>query len=131
MTRLQRAELYLALVLTLVLAFAFANLRVPVASAAASDSCPQVPTISSLQTCVTHAASVELITNQGVAKSLLAKLGASQAALDRGQPDVAANIVRAFMLETQAQRGKYIDTEQADHMLMHAAMVIQALGSSR
>ena len=131
MTRVQRAGVYLALVLTLVLTFTFANLRVLVASAATSDSCPQAPTISSLQTCVTHATSVGLITKQGVAKSLLAKLGAAQAALDRGQPDVAANILRAFILEIQAQRGKFINTEHADDLLMHATRVIQSLESSR
>lgn len=105
-------------------------LRAPTASAQASDSCPHEATITSLQTCVQHAADAGFIDNQSVANSLLAKLDAAQAALTRGQPAVAVNLVQEFSLEVRAQRGIHIEAEHADHMLMHAEMVIAALEGS-
>ncbi len=128
MTRLHRTGLYA--VLALAVALAFIGLRVPAASAQASDGCPHEPTISSLQTCVEHAATAGFITNQGVSQSLLAKLNAAAAADDRGQPDVAAQMVLAFSREVEAQRGKHIQAAHADEMLMHAESVIAALGGS-
>lgn len=126
MTRFQRAGVYV--VLAFVVALAFSGLRVPAASAQGSDSCPHEPTISSLQTCVEHAATAGFITNQGVAQSLLAKLHAAEAADDRRQPDVAAHMVQAFSREVEAQRGTHIQAAHADEMLMHAESVIAALG---
>jgi len=62
-----------------------------------------------------------------VANSLLAKLDAAQAAVDRGQTSVAINKLQAFINEVQAQAGKHIDSMHAQHMVMHAQLVIQAL----
>jgi hypothetical protein len=70
------------------------------------------------------------IDNQGVARSLLAKLDAAAAAAERGQPMVAVQAVQAFANEVTAQAGKHIEAEHADHMLTHAQVVIQALGGS-
>jgi competence protein ComGC len=85
-------------------------------------------TIESLHHCVMHAYDMGHITNKGVANSLLAKLDAAQAALDRGQPGVAVNLLHAFINEVNAQAGKHIVTEHAIHLVGHARNVITALG---
>jgi hypothetical protein len=97
------------------------------ARAQANVVCVHEPTISSLRACVQHAADEGFIDNQGVTNSLLAKLDAAQAALDRGQTGVAINLLNAFIHEVQAQAGKHIQQEHAQHLVMHAQLVIQAL----
>lgn len=92
------------------------------------DACPQHDaTVQALRECVMHAAAEGHITNAGVTQSLLAKLDAAQAALDRGQSNVALNQLRAFIREVQAQSGKYILAEHAAHLVEHAQQVIQVL----
>jgi len=98
------------------------------ARAQAMDECPHEATIQSLRTCVQHAAEHGHINNQGVTRSLLAKLKAAQAAQDRGQSEVAVNLLEAFVREVRAQANKHILQEHAEHLLMHAQAVIQALG---
>jgi len=95
--------------------------------AQAGDECPLVPTITSLIACVQHAAETGDIDNQGVANSLLVKLDAAQAAFERGQSSVAIHQLEAFIHEVQAQAGKHIDATHAEHMIMHAQAVIDAL----
>jgi hypothetical protein len=85
-------------------------------------------TITSLHHCVMHASEMGHITNKGVANSLLAKLDAAQAALDRGQSGVAVNLLRAFTNEVNAQAGKHVVAEHAIHLVDHARNVIEALG---
>jgi len=97
------------------------------ARAQTSDECVHAPTISSLRTCVQHAADEGFIDNQGVTNSLLAELDAAQAALDHGQTGAAINLLNAFIHEVQAQAGKHIDSMHAQHLVLHAQMVIQAL----
>ncbi len=99
------------------------------ARAQTSDDCVHAPTILSLRTCVQHAADQGFIDNQGVTNSLLAKLDVAQAAQDRGQTGTAINLLNAFIHEVQAQAGKHIDQTHAQHMVMHAQMVIQSLGN--
>jgi hypothetical protein len=96
----------------------------------ASDEhgCAHDPTVQSLRDCVVHAAHAGHIDNQGITRSLLAKLDAAQAALDRGQPAVAVNNLNAFVRAVQAQAGKHIAAEHAAHLVMHAQEVIDALG---
>ena len=94
----------------------------------ASGECEHhAATIESLRDCVEHASMMGHIDNTGVANSLLAKLSAAQAAVDRGQPGVAVNILEALISEVQAQSGEHIDAEHAEHMEMHAEHVIDAL----
>ena len=90
------------------------------------EGCMQ-PTIQGLTLCVQHCAAQGLITNQGVTQSLLTKLDAAQAAQDRGQPEVAVNLLEAFVHEVEAQSGKHIAPEHAQHMVMHAEIVIEGL----
>ena len=78
--------------------------------------------------CVEQCASQGLITSQGVANSLLAKLNAAQATQDQGRSSVAISDLQACIHEVQAQAGKHIDAKHAQDMLMHAQSVIQALG---
>ena len=91
------------------------------------DDCSHKATIQSLRTCVQHAADHNHIDNRGVARSLIAKLDAAQAAQDRGQPEVAVNLLQAFVREVRSQSGKHILQQHAEHLLHHAQMVIQAL----
>ena len=85
-------------------------------------------TIESLHHCVMHAYDMGHITNAGVRDSLLAKLDAAQAALDRGQPGVAVNLLHAFVNQLNAQAGKHIVADHAIHLVDHARNVITALG---
>lgn len=98
--------------------------------AAASDElrCPShAPLIASLRECVAHAHPMGHITNQGILKSLLAKLDAAQAAVDRGQSEAAVAQLEAFIHEVEAQAGKHIDTHHAEPMITHAREVINKL----
>ena len=97
------------------------------ARAQTSDDCVHAPTISSLRTCVQHAADQGFIDNQGITNSLLAKLDAAQAAQDRGQTGAVINLLNAFIHEVQAQAGKHIEQPHAQDLVMHAQLVIQAL----
>ncbi|MCL4859755.1 MAG: hypothetical protein KJZ93_10140 [Caldilineaceae bacterium] len=92
-----------------------------------AHGCMHEPTIQALRDCVSHAVHAGHITNQGVANSLLAKLDAAQAALDRGQSDVAINNLKAFVRAVEAQAGKHVVAEHAAHMATHAQHVIDAL----
>lgn len=92
-------------------------------SASDEHDCDHAATVASLRDCVDHH-----IHNPGIVKSLLAKLDAAHAALDRGQPDVAVNNLYAFIHEVDAQAGKHIDPGHAAHLSMHATEVIAALG---
>ncbi len=98
------------------------------ARAQTSDDCIHAPTISSLRTCVQHAADQGFIDNQGVTNSLLAKLDAAQTAQDRGQTGAAIKLLNSFIHVVQAQADKHIEQEHAQHLVMHAQLVIQALG---
>jgi hypothetical protein len=84
-------------------------------------------TVVSLKDCVQHAYAMGHIDNKGVAKSLLKKLDAAQAAVSLGQDDVAINNLDAFINAVEAQSGKHIAAEHAAHMIHHAEMVIDAL----
>lgn len=98
------------------------------AAAAEEHQCPHdANTIESLHHCVAHALEMGHITNDGVGNALLAKLDGAQAALDRGQTAVAVNKLNAFINQVQAQSGVHIDPMHAEHMVMHAQMVIATL----
>jgi hypothetical protein len=113
--------------------FAFVGLRAPVVFAASaqgsqgSDTRPLVATIPSLQVCVQHVADMGFIDNQGVVQSLMATLDTAQATLDRGQPGVAVHTITAFEGEVIAQAGKHTDAGHAQHVVLHAQVVMQAL----
>lgn len=109
----------------------FSLVRVSPVKAQADDGCPLETMVQSLQLCMQRAADQGFIDNQGVADSLLAKLGAAQNAVDRNQTNVAANQVQAFLQEVQAQARVHIEQEHADHMISHAWVVIQALSGPR
>ena len=113
------------IVLTLVV---FGLIAPAPARAQTVDDCAHNATIQSLRTCVQHAAEHGHIDNQGVTRSLLAKLNAAQTAQGRSQNAVAVDILEAFVREVRAQSGTHILQEHAEHLLMHAQTVIQALG---
>ncbi len=105
----------------------FVAVSPPAANAAGEMEMCTGTTIQSLHHCVQHAYDMGHIDNAGVAHSLLAKLDAAQAALDRSQPLVAVNKLQAFINEVNAQSGRHIAAEHAAHMVMHAQHVIAAL----
>jgi hypothetical protein len=85
-------------------------------------------TIQSLSDCVQHCYDMGFITNRGVFKTLMSEVSAAQIALDHGQVAAAIANLQAFIQTVSAQAGISIDPVHADHMIMHAQMVIQALG---
>ena len=109
------------------LALLTAALAVPVFASEEHMCTHDMNTIESLHHCVNHALEMGHITNAGVANALLAKLDGAQAALDRGQPAVAVNKLNSFINQLQAQSGNHIDPVHAEHLIMHAQMVIAAL----
>jgi hypothetical protein len=112
--------------IALFLALASFLLATPVL-ASDEHGCVHEPTIQALRDCVAHASNAGHIDNQGVTQSLVAKLDAAQAALDRGQPTVAANTLKAFVQTVEAQAGKHIAAEHAEHLVMHARQVLDVL----
>jgi FIMAH domain-containing protein len=97
------------------------------ARAASMDTCVHAPTIASLHDCVVVMTAQGVITNQGIANSMLAQVDAAQAALNRGQSGVAVNILQAFTREVSAQAGISILQPHADDLISHAELVIQSL----
>jgi hypothetical protein len=65
-----------------------------------------------------------------VTQSRLAKLDATQAAVDRHQPDVAVKVLGACIHEVEAQAGEHIEAEHAQHLVEHAQLVIQTLDTT-
>ena len=129
MKRLIPAPTRLAIVVLMTVAglFSLTLLAAPSAHAEQTDSCPHLATIQSLRECVQQMSAEGVIDNQGIAQSLLAKLDAAQAAVDRGQPAVAINVLEAFVAEVTAQADNHIAEPHADHLIMHARLVLQAL----
>ena len=110
------------------LTFALTMLAVCIPLKAHEDGCPHPEsTIQSLRDCVEHAALEGHIGKRGVVESLLAKLDAAQAALDRGQAAVAVNKLEAFIHQILALSGVQIGAIHAAHMVEHAEAVIEAL----
>ncbi len=85
-------------------------------------------TIQSLRTCVVHCYDMGYITSSGVEAALLKLLDTAQASLDKGNTTAAIKSLNAFVLLVQKQPGTVIDSAHANCLVMHAQMVIQALG---
>lgn len=115
----------LSLMIAMLLVFA----AVPAFAQDTPHECPHGgTTISDLRSCVEHAVMMGHIDNRGIANSLFAKLASAQAAQDRGQLQVAVNVLNALAREVEAQAGKHIDAHHAVHMLNHIQDVIRTLG---
>jgi hypothetical protein len=91
------------------------------------DGCVHQPTLDSLKMCVKHAAAEGFINSEEVMHRLLAKLDMAEEAVDDGYTSQAIHLLRAFIHEVKAQSGKHIVSVHAEHLVMHAQMVIQAL----
>ena len=116
------------MLLTVVVLVAVALFSAP--KTLAQEMCPglgMTPTITSLSDCVEHALTMGHIDRAGVANSLLAKLDTAQAAQDR-KVAVSIHLLEGFINEASAQAGIHIEEMHAAHMIMHAEMVIAALG---
>lgn len=126
-----------ALIVAMILASLFVvslaispSARAQALDAQAMDMCDHVATIPSLRDCVETMATQDIITNQGVANSLLAELAAAQAAVNRGQSEVAVSDLKVLTREVLAQAGKSIAQPYANHLIQHAQMVFQVLEGS-
>ena len=114
----------------IVLALAVMSLVIaaPALAAGGHECSGDMTTLSSLHHCVDHALAEGHIDSAGVASGLHAKLDAAQAALGRGQTEVAGSLLDALVLEIEAQSGRHIDSEHASHLIQHAGMVQTTLG---
>jgi hypothetical protein len=81
-------------------------------------------TVESLQDNLTRAFNEGLLTGRGIFNSLSYKLAAALAARDRGQIETEHNIMRAFINELQAQRGRKVDAATADRFIAFAKDLI-------
>ena len=97
-------------------------------AALAPDPCPwyQGPTVAVVEVAGGTTSSLcwlaeRYSTDPAVAAGLCDKLAAAQAASDRGQPNVAANIMRAFDNLVNAQTGKALTADQAATLIADAA----------
>lgn len=97
------------------------------AAAQEMDGCTHDATIASLRDCVEHAIDMGHVTDGAVAQSLLVKLDQAQAALNRGNTQAAIGLLTAFVRQVGAQTGKTIVAEHAEHLIMHATHVLDAL----
>lgn len=91
------------------------------------EECPRV--LDTLADCVTHHWEDGEIYSNGVYKSLISKVNAAVQARDNGNTDIAVNILEAFINQVQAQDGKKIAPEAAEHMIHHATEAIEKLES--
>jgi predicted negative regulator of RcsB-dependent stress response len=91
------------------------------------DGCVHQPTIASLKTCVKHAAAQGFINSKEVTHRLLVKLDAAEEAVNDDYTSQAIHLLKAFIHEVKAQSGKSIVAMHAEHLVMHAQMVIHAL----
>jgi len=63
----------------------------------------------------------------GIENSLVKKLEGAIAALERGQNHVAINKLGSFVHEVDALRGKWIEDNDADHLIAKALRIIDVL----
>jgi hypothetical protein len=75
-----------------------------------------------------RAYSLGLIRNQGIYRSLRAKLEAAKKHHDRGQHTPELNVYRAYVHELQAQRGQGVDAATADRFVASVQDLIQRHG---
>jgi hypothetical protein len=85
---------------------------------------PVLITAESIKADVRSALASGVITNAGIANSLLAKLNAASDARSRGQCATAADIYNAFIGELQAQSGNEVATASATQLINEAKFLI-------
>ena len=88
---------------------------------------PAAATIDSLIALVDEFYELGYIDDLGIKDSLLDKLYAAKAKIERGQARTAKNILNAFINHVKAQRGKHISTEKADILVSNAQLIINNL----
>lgn len=69
----------------------------------------------------------EMDIHKGIKKSLTAKLENAQKSIEKGNYQAAINQLEAFINEVEAQRGKKLTDEQADHLISEAQKIIDEL----
>jgi len=84
-------------------------------------------TIDELKTKVEELGSEGEIDNQGIVKSLLAKLNVAQKLVDKGKVDKAEMILEGFIIQVQKLSGIHIPVEAADILIQSAEYIISKL----
>jgi hypothetical protein len=118
---------FVALAVSAVLAASIISSNATAVYAHDGEECPR--TLDTLADCVTHHWEDGEIYSDGVYKSLISKVNAAVQARDNGNTDTAVNILEAFINQVQAQDGKKIAPEAAEHMVHHATEAIEKLES--
>jgi hypothetical protein len=93
--------------------------------AGASVTFTVVTDIDGLLASLNHMCELGWISQQGVCKSLNAKLAATKAAIERDQLTPASNTLNAFINELEAQRGKAVSQTAFDVLLANAIYVME------
>lgn len=84
-------------------------------------------TVEGLIACFQNHIAMGHITDPDVAQGLLDKLYAAQNALARGQSRVAVNNLNALINQIEAQSGRALPENHAQHMIDHVERVIDSL----
>lgn len=83
--------------------------------------------LDTLKMCIEHHWDMGQIHSIGVYHSLLSKADTAVSANEQGQIKTSINILNAFINEVNAQNGKSVDSEAAEHMIMHVKSVISSM----
>lgn len=92
------------------------------------ESIKLIATIPSLQVTVDRLCADKYITKQGVCKSLSQKLKSALSAQKREQNKTAINILRSFQYELKAQKGKAVEIQAYNLLIMDSNYVIKIIG---
>lgn len=96
-----------------------------------SETIQLIATIPSLQQTVSRLCTEKYITKQGICTSLQQKLESALAAQQRDQKKTAVNILLAFQNELKAQKGKAVQLQAYELLMMDSNYVITALGGKK
>ena len=88
---------------------------------------PVPTTIGELKTEIEELGTEGEIDNQGIVKSLLAKLNVAQKLVDKGKEDEAEMVLNGFIMQVQKLSGIHITPEAADILIQSAEHIISEL----
>ncbi len=85
---------------------------------------PIPTTTDELKTEIEELGSEGEIDNQGIVKSLMAKLNVAQKLVDKGKTDEAVNVLEDFIMQVQELSGIHITVEAADILIKSAEYIL-------
>jgi len=87
----------------------------------------RMPTIQDLIKTIQDMLASGVITNEGIANSLIAKLTNAQAAVEQGDIQAAKNMLEAFINQLEALSGKKLSAEAAAELIESAGKIIAGM----